>query len=160
MKKALISSILVSASIFLSGCAGGSSDQSTNSSIPPVFAQQSYSNSTLSGTYAASFLWDQSAGAIGTIQFDGNGNISGGSINLGNGGSGNVCTFTLTGKYSVQSTGLGSATLNGTTTSSSCYSGTSFSTPLSMAIGQQGATIYFLTNSGDQAPVFGWASKQ
>lgn len=158
MKNALISSVLVLAAVILSGCGGGSSVQSTNGSVPPVFAQQSYSNSTLNGTYAASFLWDQGTGAIGTIQFDGNGNISGGSINKSNGS--NLCVFSLKGTYSVQNTGLGSATLNGTTTSGPCSSSPSFSTPMSMTIGQQGATIYFLTSTGDQPPVFGWASKQ
>lgn len=59
-----------------------------------------------------------------------------GSINW----SDNRGQFTLKGTYAVQSTGVGSATLNGTTTSDPCSANSSFSTPVSIVIGQRGAT--------------------
>jgi hypothetical protein len=139
------------------GCGGSSGGGSSPITPPPVMAQETYSAASLSGVYSGLFFFDQATGSIGTIQFDGKGNISGGSVTRGNGSF--ACQFTLQGTYTLQSTALGSGTLVATpvAATTSCAPTT---TPVSLAAGQQGQSLLFLTNSGDQIPVFGWATKQ
>ena len=87
------------------GSSGGSTSIET-----PVQAATSYSNASVSGTYA--FVTDL---MIGTLTADGNGNITSGTmthiISTAMGTSTPNCTISVTGTYTVQSSGAGTATL-------------------------------------------------
>ena len=73
--------------------------------VQPVQAQTGYSNASLSGTYA--FARDAD---IGTFTADGNGHITSGSMTSYDNYSSPACTGTITGTYSVQSSGAGTLT--------------------------------------------------
>lgn len=122
--------LLCGASLLLvfTGCSGSGSGTGSTSIIPPVMAQTGYSNASLNGTYSMSW-WSFYGGndpnnggyysAVGTIQFDGNGNINGGTITLSNPGN-FTCAESVSGTYSLQSTALGSATINFASTTKGC----------------------------------------
>ncbi len=151
--KATLLSTLFTAVICLTACGGGSS-----TTIPVVHAA-TYSNASLSGTYSANFHWDTSQGgsALGTIQFDGSGNVTGGSVTLGR-----ACTLSITGTYSLQDTALGSANLTFTVTSGTCppasFTPPAQSTTITLAAGQQGQML--VMGSSTAPPTLGWAVKQ
>jgi hypothetical protein len=137
------------AALALAACGGGSSGGSVINP-QPVQAQSTFSASSLSGTYAISFIGASvSSGSIaeldngiGTIQLDGGGNIVGGSI-VGY-GSGGTCTFSLSGTYAVQPTGSGSLSLTVSPSASSATScGTGGSGALAIELGQSGASFTF-----------------
>ncbi len=96
------------------GCANSPSAVLAQSNSP-------YSNASLAGNYAVNFTeaYGYSSGGggntygtdIGTISFDGNGNISGGTINRLFPFALATCTATPTGTYSINSSGAGSASL-------------------------------------------------
>ncbi len=133
----------------LVGCnAGGTS---------PVLAQSSYSDASLSGTYALSFnstggsdllAPDGSSptyGASGTLQFNGAGNVTGGTITALYGtGS---CVVSLTGTYSIQSNGLGTITVTPVVTSGGCSVSSSWRADLAAAL--QGESPQFRVEPRD-----------
>lgn len=126
MRKLTLLTFLSSLTLILS-CSSGSGTGST-SIITPVMAQTTYSNASLNGIYSMSW-WSFYGGndpnngsyysAVGTIQFNGSGTISSGSITLLNPGN-FTCVESVAGTYSLQSTGLGTATLNLTSTTKGC----------------------------------------
>lgn len=147
MKKLLL--ILISASLLLplSSCSSGSS-----SSTQTVFAQTAYSNASLNGTYSISFSCENcqfltsgvSYGefAIGTIQLNGAGGITGGTLSASAGTvSAPTCVENVSGTYSLQSTALGTATLSLSSTTAGCNSTSTL--PLSLAAAGQGTSILF-----------------
>jgi hypothetical protein len=116
----IVSSALLSS---LSACSAGSSN-----TMQTVLAQSTYSNASLSGTYSMSW-WNFYAtangsstyySAIGTIQFNGNGSISGGTLTEYTPNSPYPCVFSLAGTYSLQSTALGTGTLNLSSSTKNC----------------------------------------
>lgn len=153
VKKPLVFPALLVVLSCLCSC-GGSSN---GIGIPPktVMAQQTYSTSSISGTYSVTFFHDQATGSMGTIQFDGKGAISGEIVNKGYVDS--CQQFSLKGNYSLQDTGLGSASLTLTPSSPSTVCAAT-TTALSIAAEQQGQSLTML--SGGQVPVFGRAIKQ
>jgi hypothetical protein len=149
----------------LSSCSSGSS-----SSTQTVFAQTAYSNASLTGTYSIEFY--SSGGYLmfqgGTSQFDGIGTIiangagglTGGTISINSGND--SCQYSVAGTYSIQSTALGTATLNLSLTSKT---GTCPSAPtlqLSLAAAQQGESILFAasTSATSGQSFAGTATKQ
>jgi hypothetical protein len=90
-------------------------------------AQTSYSNSSLSGTYSLTW-WSFYAAlngpsyysGLGTIQLNGAGSVTGGTITEYNPGAPYPCVESVTGTYSIQSTAIGSATLNLTSSTKNC----------------------------------------
>jgi hypothetical protein len=132
----------------LVGCNGGGTRS--------VLAQSSYSDASLSGTYAISFNStggsdllapdgsSPSYGAVGTLQFNGTGNVSGGTITAHYGTS--TCVVSLTGTYSIQSTGLGTITVTPVVTSGGCSVSASWRADL--AVAQQGVSFNFASNTG------------
>jgi hypothetical protein len=89
----------------LAGCGGG-----------PVVSAQSpptYSDASLNGTYAISvggdWIQGQGFNGIGTIVFNGAGAVTGGSLTELVFTTGPSCVGTLTGTYSVSSSGSGTA---------------------------------------------------
>jgi hypothetical protein len=138
----------------ITGCSGGGS----------VMAQSSYTNASLSGTYGISFAssggsdltnseGEKSAyGAVGTLTFDGVGKVTSGTIttytNIG------PCVVSVTGTYSIQSTGVGTITTTPVVSSGGCTVSPSWSAHL--AVTQQGASFNFASNNS----VGGSAAKQ
>jgi hypothetical protein len=126
-----------------------------------------YSTSSLSGTYSTSWYISEFAGttgptviaqfynAIGTIQLDGSGNISGGTITEY--ANGLTCPYTATGTYSLQSTAVGAATLNLSSSQTGCPAADTWNLVLAAADGG-GAIEMIRTNSS--RPATGNAIKQ
>ena len=120
-----------------------------------VLAQSAYSAASLSGNYAISFnssggsdllAPDGSAsryGAVGTLQFNGTGNVSG-KINA-HYGTGS-CAVSLTGTYNIQSTGLGTITVTPVVSSGGCSVSAFWRADLATA--QQGESFNFASNTG------------
>jgi hypothetical protein len=102
MKKLVVTGLLVVAALAL--CAG------TGSSKPGSFG---FSLRSFSGTYAASF--QGGVAGTGTLTADGAGNVTAGTETVNDGT--NICVGTLTGTYTVNSSGTGTLTIIFTTTS-------------------------------------------
>jgi hypothetical protein len=153
--------LLCGASLFLAltGCSGSGSGTGSMSIIPPVMAQTGYSNASLSGTYSMSW-WNFGGqtdsnnpvyySAIGTLQFNGNGTINGGSITLANPGN-SPCVESVTGTYSLDSTALGTATLNLTSTSTAPGCSPTDTWQISLAAGGGGTGIQMMRSIGSLA---------
>src|ERR1700683_1355470 len=118
-RNAIALSLALSTLALLAGCGSGSSS-------PPAQAPPggSFSNSNLNGTYVFSISGlDESEGApieiVGTIIANGNGGITGGTIDMVDPGTKNGVAPNLsvsgTGTYSVGVDGRGNATINTTT---------------------------------------------
>ena len=90
-----------------------------------MLAQSGYSTGSLNGTYSVSW-WNFYAtvngvsyySAVGTIQFNGAGAITGGTMTTYNHAV--VCPYSVTGTYSLQNTALGTATVNLSSSTSGC----------------------------------------
>jgi hypothetical protein len=150
----------------ISGCGSSSSSGNSGSSLPPVQAAQAYSNAALVGTYSVSLAAPISGPFIGTIVFDGKGNIIGGQMS--DSGT-NPCTFATSGTYSVNGDASGSLSL--TTgqvpgSSQACSIGTgggsgSSGTALNFQIeAAQGGEIVYLAETDGGFSASGSASKQ
>jgi hypothetical protein len=121
-----------------------------------VLAQSSYSAASLSGTYAISYnstggndllAADGSSpayGAVGTLQLDGAGKVSSGTITARYGTI--ACVVSLTGTYTIQSTGVGTISLTPVVTSGGCSVSASWGAFL--AVAQQGQSFNFASNDG------------
>lgn len=108
-----------------------------------VQAQSGYSSSSLNGTYSVE--WNNIASnqdpgnlsgfytGIGTIQFNGSGSITGGTLTLSILGSSSPCVYSVSGTYSLQTTALGTASLALTSTTNGCTSTTTWQTTLAAA---------------------------
>ena len=151
-----LSFFCISASLLmiLTACSSGSSPiTSGTSGLQPVLAQTTYSNSSLSGTYSVSLvsLYTLSGSAyysgIGTVQLNGTGSITGGTINTYFSGSTTPCVNTVTGTYSIQSTALGTASLNSSSSTKNCPATDTWQVALAAADG--GATIQFIRSDGN-----------
>lgn len=108
-KRALVSLrvVLPLALLILAGCGGGGVVQA-----PPPSG--GYSNANLQGSYAFAFSGNNSFGFFsmaGSLQADGNGHITGGSLDVAS-GSGVFPNLAITGTYSIGADGRGIATLN------------------------------------------------
>ncbi len=157
MKKLLV--IFASASLLLSlnACSPG-----TTSSTSTVLAQTAYSNASLNGTYSvtlsgvtaqlSSNVYNYSA--IGTIQLNGSGLVTGGTLNTAN-----IipCVANVSGTYSLQSTGLGTANLSLSSTTAGCN--LTATLQLTLAAAEQGTSILFGSATSDQN-ISGVAIKQ
>jgi hypothetical protein len=151
----------------LSACSGGT-NTGTGTSTGIVSAQTTYSNSSLSGTYSVTLVNTfgeegevyQGNGTVGytgvgTIQLNGAGAITGGTLNLYISGdpapppasAPAPCPFSVTGTYSVQSTALGTATLNLSSSASGCV--TSENWQLAFAAADGGEAIQFVRTDGE-----------
>jgi hypothetical protein len=154
----------------VAGCSSGSNSSSNPiTNPPPVSGQTTYSNSALSGTYSISTGIYSGAGGCpsgetgviaitGTMQFDGNGNIMGGTIQYPVCGqpANNPRVYSLKGTYSVSSSASGTATLTFTQTSGSTDPGLvpliPSATPyaFNLQAAQQGASVILAESDGLQ----------
>lgn len=140
----LVAAVTIALLTSCNGSGGG-----TSGGITTVSAATTYSNASLSGTYAFS-IGDpvQSWSWIGTFTADGNGNITSGSATFASATNAiSGCTLGLTGSYSVQSDGSGSASWtwapggSNPCTSSSIPFYWASSWPISLEVAQQGASV-------------------
>ena len=151
----------------LNACSSGNSSSGTLSTVTqPVLAQTVYSNSSLSGTY--SVVWSNVGSnsgpgnlsgyysGIGTLQLSGTGNVTGGTLSLYTLGVATPCVYTATGTYSVQSTALGTISLNLSSSTSGCTATTTWQ--MSLAAADGGAEIQLVRTDG--AVASGSAVKQ
>ncbi len=147
--------------VVLVACSATNSSSPTGSNPitnpPPVNAQTTYSNAALSGTYSISTGIPPGTGMgngstiipiAGTLQFDGNGNISGGSIQYPVPGlaSNQTRQYSVKGTYSVSSSASGTAMLTFTFTGGNTdqqYVPFLPTTPFSFTLqaAQQGASV-------------------
>ena len=126
------------------GCGGSAISSMANP--PAVSAQQSYSNASLSGVYSLSesgVIGSQMHNGTGTLQFDGNGTLTGSLTDYYAGGS--PCQFSITGTYSVTSSASGTASVTTTTTNPACSGNTG---AVSIEVAQQGQSMVFAENDG------------
>ncbi len=159
----LRSAVLCSPLVLLS-CGGANSSSNANPITAPVSAQTTYSNAALSGTYSISTGIAPETGIVttaitripiaGTLQFDGNGNITGGSIQYPVPGlTGQTRQYSMKGTYSVSSSASGAATLTFTFTGGNTdqsYVPFIPATPFAFTLqaAQQGASIIFAESDG------------
>jgi hypothetical protein len=168
MKKLFLLCVASTLLVALNACSAGSA-----SSNQTVSAQTTYSNSSLSGTYSVTlvdvYMLQQEVvvpadngnntaegyTGVGTIQLNGSGTITGGTLNLYiinpslySPNTPVPCPFSVTGTYSVQSTALGTATLNLSSSIPGCV--TSETWKLAFAAADSGDAIQFVRTDGDQ----------
>ena len=140
MKGILVTAVVLCALVF-SGCSGSGSN--SGNMIPPVMAQQAYSTASITGTYSINSISIETGAVttdIGSIKFDGNGKITGGTVNRYENGA--LCTASVTGTYSINSDATGTATVN---LSSSTNNGCTFNSPLQLSVqaSQAGEALQF-----------------
>lgn len=143
----------------LSGCSGANSSNSGGGSsiIPPVQASSGYTNASMAGTYAYSFILESGEQTLyGTFTADGNGNFTSGLMNVAHYTGGTVpaqCAYTFTGTYNIQTDGSGTSTWTPVPSTTIPCPGTYFAAAsFHLIIAQQGAAIQF---AGDQAEIPG-----
>lgn len=146
----------LSSLLMIAGCS-----VNPNSSITTVHAQSAYSNASFNGTYAFSLINvpDQNGGA-GTIVLDGNGNITGGSQTEYYPTTSVTCVYNLSGTYSIQSSGAGTASLTGALNAALSGNGcntSTFTMQLALEGAGSGSAFEFVSTSGIVA---GTAAKQ
>lgn len=146
---------LVALTLLLSGCGSGSSSTANQIVTPPVVHAAGFTNANLIGGYgfgvsgtAGSFAF---AGS-GVIVADGTGNLTSGEETDNNGGI--MCHSTLTGSYSVNANGTGSALVNVTPDTASvgrgCVPGVA---QLSLAIANNGASLILASQGPNSVTV-------
>ena len=142
----------------LTGC-GSSSSSSGSIFTPPPVQAATYSNASITGTYAVNFTMGDSNGIFtssGTFTADGNGNISSGTLTEYS--LGGNCTTTFTGTYTIQSDGSGTASAITTPGGASpCTASTTLQLVAQAA--QQGQQL-LLTESDGNAIATGIAAKR
>ncbi len=154
--------------VVLAACSASNNSSNPLNNPPPVNAQTTYSNAALSGTYSISTGINSETGTAccgetvipiaGTLQFDGNGNITAGTFQYPVPGqpANNPRVYSLKGTYSISSSASGTATLiftqlSGNTNQSYVPfipTGSSFSFTLQAA--QQGASVILAESDGLQ----------
>lgn len=180
MKKLLL--LCVASSLFatLTACSSTStSTSSTGTTNPVVQAQTTYSNASINGTYSVTLINAYSPQSevvsgpnsnyeytgVGTIQLNGSGIITGGTINLyisgafvNSLGAPVPCPFAIAGTYNVQSTAAGTATLNLSSSTTGCVTTETWQLAFEAADG--GNAIQFVRTGGAGDLVSGSAIKQ
>jgi hypothetical protein len=119
-------------------------------SVPPVYAQTGYSNTSITGTYSILLSVGAQGTAAGSFKADGNGNITAGTLKIVNYSS--TCTVGFTGTYSLSSDASGTASLTSTLSSgsSSCLGDWNQLSPtgtFSIQAGGSGASLLFATSA-------------
>lgn len=148
--------VLILLCLMLAECGG-------RGSTPTVSAQSpTYSEASLNGSYAFSVVGDWTQGqafnGIGTIVFNGSGAITGGSLTELVFTTGPSCPATLTGTYSISSSGSGTAQITATP-DSPCTGAWQGSSPFNIEVSQSGASVLLASTSS--SPAFtGTALKQ
>jgi hypothetical protein len=132
-------------------CAGGGGPTMFS---PPTVKAAAFSNASLSGGYSFADSGETLGPAsikfaeAGVITFDGVGGLSG-NVAMNDGGT--VCTATVTGTYSINPDGSGSARLTQTPDAASTARGcTTITFPAALALSGGGAQAQFVETSGNE----------
>jgi hypothetical protein len=155
VKKVFLIAALASWLISLISCSSGNPMQT-------VMAQTGYTNASLNGTYSLSLVGPFTTASvsffsgIGTIQLNGTGGVTGGTLNIYFSATTTPCVYGAAGTYSIQSTALGTATLNLTSSTKGCAASDTWQLALAAADG--GAAVQFVRTDG--SVVSGSAIKQ
>jgi hypothetical protein len=173
MRKFLACFACSAITFMLGACSAGNASNisSTSSSgTQPVLAQTTYSVSSVTGTYSTVWanIGSQEKGnlnafysGVGTLQFNGSGSISGGSMSFYTEGPSvpstvSPCVYSVTGTYTLQSTALGTATLNLSSSTAGCTTTATWQAAIAAADG--GAVLKLARTDG--AVASGSATKQ
>jgi len=146
----LTCSLFLSTALALTGCSGAGSSGGGSIISPPPVQAATYSNASITGTYAVNFT--QAAFGttstslvtiIGTFVADGNGNITSGALTERAGTA--ACTESLTGTYTVQSDASGTVSV---TTAPSGTNGCTVTGSLHLVtqVAQQGQALLITEN--------------
>ncbi len=144
--------IAIGSLVALAGCLSGCSNTPST-----VLAQSGYSTASLSGSYAFELVaaYDKNTPGltyeqIGTITLDGSGNVTGGNSTAYFSGTSSTCAFTLSGTYSVQTSGAGKASLTSSPATASQPAGCGANTvQLAIEVAGSGSTFMFAETDGD-----------
>lgn len=159
MKLKFLVVILATAVLALNGCSGGAGISYTP---PTVLAQTTYSVASLNGTYSVQLVspFSTSGAAfysgVGTLQLNGTGTVSGGTIDVYFSASTTPCVYSPSGTYSLQSTALGTASISLTSSTSGCA--TTETWKMALAAGNSGTNFQFSSIDGNV--ISGTAVKQ
>jgi len=130
---------------------------------PPSVSAAAFSNASLSGGYSFADSGETLGPAsikfaeVGVITFDGAGSLKG-SVAMNDGGT--ICTATVTGTYSINADGSGSATLTQTPDAASVAHGcTTITFQVALALSGGGAQVQFVETSSTET-ASGLALKQ
>lgn len=154
MKFAIV--VISTISLALLTACGTSASSGGSSIVPPVQAQSTYSNASISGTYSLNLSSTYNSGQgsgytadIGSFTADGAGNITAGTLMEHYAGT-EVCSLSFTGTYTLQSNASGTATLTEKATlvngAGPCRA--NLSIPFTIAAGQQGASLLLSESDG------------
>ena len=165
MKKLLLICITSPLLLALNACSAGTAASTASGINQPVLAQTTYSTASLNGTYSVQLICtycQNVAGAVGmkagyggqdagtgTIQLDGAGGITAGTLNIYVSASptfSTPCVENVTGTYSIQSTALGTASLNLTSSTTGCAP--TLTWKLALATADGGSVIQFAESDG------------
>lgn len=130
--------------VFSAGCGGNALSSLGNP--PPVSAQQNYSNASLKGAYSINEIGStngQLHDGSGSLQFDGNGNLTGTITDYYVGSS--ACLFSIVGTYSISTTASGTASTTNSSTDPNCAGSTS---TVNLQLAQQGQSLVFAETDG------------
>jgi hypothetical protein len=121
---------------------------------PPTVKAAAFSNASLSGGYSFANSGETLGpgsikfAEVGAITFDGAGGFKG-NATMNDGGT--ICTATVTGTYSINADGSGSATLTQTPDAASAAHGcTTINFPVALALSGGGAQVQFVETSGTE----------
>ena len=161
MKKLALPLLVSAAFLAFTGCSGASSSSGGTVFNPPPVQAATYSNASITGTYAVNFTAANTTSiftSIGTFVSDGNGNITAGALSEYAGGV--PCTVSFTGTYSLKADASGTAVLttkpSGTT---GCAANATGSLQVAIQAAQQGQSL-LLTESDQGSIATGTALKQ
>jgi hypothetical protein len=148
VKNLILFLVFASTFVLLTSCSSGTSPMAP----PPVLAQTGYTNASLNGTYSVSLTSSfvpsglPFFSGIGSIQLNGAGSVIGGTINIYFSAATAPCVYSSTGTYSLQSTALGTATLNLTSSTKNCAPADTWQLALAAADG--GVAVQFVRTDG------------
>ncbi len=143
MKKLSLLLFTLGLAVLSVSCAGGGG----STMFPPTVKAAAFSNASLSGGYSFANSGETLGpgsikfAEVGVLTFDGAGGIKG-NATMNDGGT--ICTAIVTGTYSINPDGSGSATITQTSAARGC---TTIIFPVALALSGGGAQVQFVETS-------------
>ena len=150
MKKLSLLLFILGLAVLSVSCSGGGSPTMFS---PPTVKAAAFSNASLSGGYSFADSGETLGAAsikfaeVGVITFDGAGGFKGSATMNDNG---TICTATVTGTYSINPDGSGSATVTQTPAASTARGCTTITFQVALALSGGGAQVQFVETSGTE----------
>ena len=161
MKKLVLPLLVSAAFLAFTGCSGATSSSGGTVFNPPPVQAATYSNASITGTYAVNFTAANTSSiftSIGTFVADGNGTITSGALSEYAGGT--PCTVSFTGTYTLKADASGTATLTTKPSGTAgCPVAATGSLQLAIQAAQQGQAL-LITESDQGSVATGTALKQ